>query len=310
MDQNNRSGMIPFYLVTGFLGSGKTTLLRRILEDYADSQKIGIIQNEFAPANVDGTDLKSSGKPFEILEINKGSVFCVCLLSSFIDSLGAFIDQEAPDLIFLEASGLADPISIGELLDAPELNQKIYLAHTMCIVDALKFLEMEPRMTRITHQVRIADTVVINKTDMGGDIEAIQRRIKELNPYAEVVNATYCDIAFRRILQEQPADPVAVKQSRDLSALEPGGRPDIRSVVIRTSRPVAREQLDRFLEKYIPKTYRMKGYVKLSDGSALTLQTSFEQYSSETLPNYNGNTEIIAMGDNISPREMRNMFIP
>jgi G3E family GTPase len=309
MDQNNRSGMIPFYLVTGFLGSGKTTLLRRIIEDYADDRKVGIIQNEFAPGNVDGKELKGTGKPFEILEINKGSVFCVCLLGGFIDSLSAFIEKEEPDIIFLEATGLADPISIGELLDAPQLNKKIYLAHTWCIVDAPKFLEMEPRMTRITHQVRVADTVIINKTDLSGDTEAIQKRIKELNPYAEVVKATYCDVAFQQVLLGEPAEPVAIRQSRELSAIEPGGRPDIRSVVIRTSRPVSRERLDRFLEEYLPKTYRMKGYVKLSDGSALALQTSFEQYSSETLPNYNGNTEIIAMGDNISPREMRNMLI-
>ena len=309
MDQNNRSGMIPFYLVTGFLGSGKTTLLRRILEDYADEHKIGIIQNEYAPGNIDGKELKETGKPFEILEINRGSVFCVCLLGGFIDSLSAFIEKEKPDIIFLEATGLADPVSIGELLEAPELSKNIYLAHTWCIVDAPKFLKMEPRMTRITHQIRIADTVIINKTDLSGDTKAIQKRIKELNPYAEVVKATYCDVAFQQVLRGEPAEPVAIRQSRELSAIEPGGRPDIRSVVIRTSSPVSWERLDRFLEAYLPKTYRMKGYVKLSDGSALALQTSFEQYSSETLPNYNGNTEIIAMGDSISPREMRNMLI-
>ncbi len=302
--------MIPFYLVTGFLGSGKTTLLRRILEGYADDKKIGIIQNEFAPGNVDGTELKGTGKPFEILEINKGSVFCVCLLGGFIDSLSAFIEREAPDIIFLEATGLADPVSIGELLEAHELNTKIYLAHTMCIVDASKFLEMEPRMTRITHQVRIADTVIINKTDLGGDTDAIQRRIKQLNPYAEVVTATYCDVAFYRILSGQSTEPVAVRQSRELAAIEPGVRPDIRSVVIRTSRPVSRERLDRFLEEYMPKTYRIKGYVRLTDGTALALQSSFENYSTQELSDYTGNTEIIAMGDNISPREMRNMFIP
>lgn len=302
--------MIPFYLVTGFLGSGKTTLLRRILEAYADDKKIGIIQNEFAPGNVDGTELKGTGKPFEILEINKGSVFCICLLSSFIESLSAFIDQETPDIIFLEATGLADPVSIGELMDAPQLNQKTYLAHTWCIVDAPNFLEMEPQMTRITHQVRIADTVIINKTDLGGDIAAIQKRIKALNPYAEVVNATYCDIAFHRILHEHPAETVALKQRKKLATIEPGGRPDIRSVVVRTSQPLERERLDRFLEKFLPKTYRIKGYVRLSDGTAMALQTSFEHCETEPLPDYTGNTEIIAMGDNIQPREMRKMLIP
>lgn len=94
---------IPFYLVTGFLGSGKITLLKRIINDHADSMKLAVIQNEFAPASVDGTDLRQTHKPFEMLEINKGSVFCVCLLSGFIKSLSVFIDSYTPDAVFLEA---------------------------------------------------------------------------------------------------------------------------------------------------------------------------------------------------------------
>src|SRR6056297_166806 len=144
MDQNHRNLMIPFYLVTGFLGSGKTTLVKRMLEEYGDQKQVGIIQNEFAPANLDGIDLQQTGRKFKILEINKGSVFCVCLLSNFIESLHEFIVQEKPDILILEASGLSDPVSIGELLDAPALRHTLFLAHIWCVVDALRFLQMEP----------------------------------------------------------------------------------------------------------------------------------------------------------------------
>lgn len=301
--------MIPFYLVTGFLGSGKTTLLKRILDDYADDQKIAVIQNEFAPANTDTTDLKATGKSFEILEINRGSVFCVCLLSGFIESLSDFIAREEPDIVILEASGLADPISIGELFHAPQLNNKVYLAHIWCVVDSSKFMEMEPKMTRITHQVRIADTVIINKTDIGGDVEAIRKRISQLNPYAEIVDATYCNIPFQRVLQHHPVEPVAVKRGNELAGFAPGGRPNIRSVVIRTNKPVSMEQLDRFFTEYLPRTYRIKGYVRLKDGSVKAVQAVFDSCSTETLSHYTGNTEIIAMGENIEPRKMRNTLI-
>src|SRR6056297_2750368 len=125
---------IPFFLITGFLGSGKTTLLKQVLNKHADNSKIAIIQNEFAPASIDGTDLKHTGKHFEILEINKGSVFCVCLLSDFINSLSCFVDEHQPDAVFLEASGLADPIAIIELLQSPKLRNKLYLAHSWCII--------------------------------------------------------------------------------------------------------------------------------------------------------------------------------
>ena len=109
---------IPFYLINGFLGSGKTTLLKRILNEYADDKKIGVIQNEFAAINVDSAELQREQKTFAILEVNRGSVFCVCLLSDFITSLRHFIDDHHPEALFLEASGLSDPISIIELLSA------------------------------------------------------------------------------------------------------------------------------------------------------------------------------------------------
>ena len=74
---------IPLHIISGFLGSGKTTLLKNILEKYSDTIKIGVVQNEFAPANIDGIALKKTGKNFNLLEIKNGSVFCVCLLSTF-----------------------------------------------------------------------------------------------------------------------------------------------------------------------------------------------------------------------------------
>ncbi len=48
---------IPFHLISGFLGSGKTTFLKRIINKYSSETKIRIIQNEFAPANIDGPEL-------------------------------------------------------------------------------------------------------------------------------------------------------------------------------------------------------------------------------------------------------------
>ena len=83
---------IPMQLVTGFLGSGKTTFLKNYLDEFSGSRKIGIIQNEFSEVNIDTLEIQQNKPGFEILEVNNGSVFCVCLLGSFVDSLAAFID--------------------------------------------------------------------------------------------------------------------------------------------------------------------------------------------------------------------------
>src|SRR5664280_2735232 len=96
---------IPLQLVTGFLGSGKTTFLKNYLNEFSGSRRIGIIQNEFSELNVDRIQLEQNNPGFEILEVNNGSVFCVCLLGSFVDSLSEFIDQVHPDELIMEASG-------------------------------------------------------------------------------------------------------------------------------------------------------------------------------------------------------------
>ncbi len=176
---------IPFYLVTGFLGSGKTTFLKRFLDNFSGKQRIGVIQNEFAPGQVDGKELRRTGHSFELLEVNKGSVFCVCLLSDFRKSLADFIDEIQPDMVILEATGLADPIAIGELFQASELKDRLYLAQVWCVVDSVNFIKMEESMTRIRHQVRIADVVILNKSDFKDiDKKSLRNRVKTLNPFA------------------------------------------------------------------------------------------------------------------------------
>ena len=102
MNKMKKNMPIPFYLVTGFLGSGKTTFIKRYLEAFADKKRIGIIQNEFAPGEVDGKELRLTGHSFELLEINNGSVFCVCLLGTFIYSLSEFMDVHHPDMVIME----------------------------------------------------------------------------------------------------------------------------------------------------------------------------------------------------------------
>jgi G3E family GTPase len=295
----NTSTSIPFILVTGFLGSGKTTLLKRFLDVYSSNKKIGIIQNEFAAGNVDGTELQQTGKSFEILEINKGSVFCVCLLSDFQKSLTDFIDQINPELIILEATGLADPIAIGQILQAPDLSSRTYLDQVWCVIDATNFLKMEKSMTRIQHQVRVADIVIVNKTDIQSDnLNQIKEKINELNPFAEIIATSYCELDLEQHFLQKKI-PTAITHQKEIESISPGERPDIMSKVIRTHRKYSQKQLDQIVEEIAPKTFRLKGFVNLDDESVVAIQSCFGKTEVRQIENYTGPTEIIIMGPDL-----------
>ena len=291
---------IPFYLITGFLGSGKTTFLKNILDHYADDQRLAIVQNEFAPGQVDGKELKRSGKDFELLEVNKGSVFCVCLLSDFEKSLVKFVDQIKPDKILLEATGLADPIAIGELLDSIELKKRFYLARVLCVIDAVNFLKLEPTMTRLRHQVRVADTVLINKTDLlEGSTAEIKSTLKRINPFCEIIETTYCQFDNSQWSLDEIENPVAVSKIKTEQGFEPGGRPDVESKVIRTTRQASASQFYEIINKLGEVLYRVKGFVCLNDGSVAAIQSSFGNTEIKFVEDYTGPSELIIMGHDL-----------
>ena len=301
---------IPFILLTGFLGSGKTTLLKRIIDEHAGAKRIAVIQNEFADISVDGRDLASLGKPFRLMEINRGSVFCVCLLSDFTASCGAMIAEYRPDAVVLEATGLADPIALAQVLEARQLADQVYLGGAYCVVDAAVFLKLHTVVTRIQHQVRVADTVIINKTDLVDDttVDAVAARVAQINPVASIARTTQCSIPVAGIFDQPLGPPAAFGALKDTAFDGPGGRPTVTSAAIREPAPVRREALDRFVADFAPKTFRLKGFVKIACGSAVQVQSCFGVTSFHDAPGYTGPTELIALGPGIDPKELRAAF--
>jgi G3E family GTPase len=292
---------IPFHIISGFLGSGKTTFLKRIIEKYASETKIGIIQNEFAPANIDGADLKKSGKDFNLLEINNGSVFCVCLLGNFVRVLDKFIDDYKPEILIIEASGLSDTTSIAEVISDSSLAEKIYLASNWCIVDAQNFAKVGLMKQRVFHQLRMADVAVINKTDLiETGIESIRTEIKKSNPFAQIRETTFCNIDFE--LGNSAINKFYFGELKTMS------RPNVNSMVIKSGRKMSRNSLEIFLNEWAPKAYRIKGFVNLKEGKTAAVQCTFNSVEISEIANDFHPTELIAISDQFTLREWNQAF--
>lgn len=296
---------IPFILVTGFLGSGKTTFLKRLLRNAPKDIKIAVIQNEFAPSNVDGEELmQSTGGAFELLEINNGSVFCVCLLGTFMHSLSEFIDVHHPDMVIMEASGLSDPAGIAELFQSDILSEKVYFQEAWCIVDSAHFGKIEKMNTRYRHQVQVADRVIVNKTDrVSSEItDNVVERVRELNPFCRIMKSAYCDVDTKLISRAK--EQIAPELSKRIVAEKSEGRPAIKSGVIKLGMKIDPDVLKGILTEEPNGLIRVKGFFcdPAMQGYALHYVHGDVQW--EKLNDYAGNLHLILMGTEINLAEL------
>lgn len=292
---------IPFHIISGFLGSGKTTFLNKIIGNYSEKYKLGIIQNEFAPTNIDGAILKKSEKNFDLLEINNGSVFCVCLMGDFVRSLEKFIDKYHPELLIIEASGLSDTTSVAETLSSGSPGEKLFLASNWCVVDAPNYAKTGLMKQRVNQQIRMADEVIINKIDLASEnLDETEVEIKKLNPYANIRRTTFCDVNF------EPLKTVGTKFYFNLP--KPMSRPEINSMVLKTGRKPDRASLENFLKEWAPKAYRIKGFVNTKDKKTLAVQCTFDTVELTETEFWPGITELVALTDKFTLREWNKSF--
>ncbi len=103
---------IKLYILTGFLGAGKTTMLVNLLDKIGSERKIGIIQNEFGKLSIDGDIIRRGD--IEMIEIERGSIFCSCLKLNFVQALAEMASKGLEE-VFVESSGLADPSNLQEI---------------------------------------------------------------------------------------------------------------------------------------------------------------------------------------------------
>jgi G3E family GTPase len=176
---------IPVLLLTGDLGAGKTTLLNHLLQlPGIRARKIALIINEFGPLGIDGK-LVAPGN-YARFELNKGSVFCICIKTDFIRTLETIAREVVPDLVIIEATGVADPCDLSQIIDSPNLRDAFRIGANVCLVDACGFTAVAAFLRTAPRQVMWADGLVINKSDLvpSSDLDSLGRILQELNPGA------------------------------------------------------------------------------------------------------------------------------
>jgi len=183
----------PVTLLTGYLGSGKTTLLSRLLA-HPGMGETAVIVNELGEVAVDHHLLRRVDERTVVLA--NGCVCCTLrgdLADELRDLLSRRTRGEVPPFgrVVVETTGLADPAPIlYTLVSEPVVKSHFELERVIATVDAQHGL----RGAEGLKQAAAADRIVVTKTDLA-DPTRLERQLAGLNPTADVLEASFGDVA-------------------------------------------------------------------------------------------------------------------
>jgi G3E family GTPase len=187
-------------VLTGFLGAGKTTLLNRILTEQ-HGHRYAVIVNEFGEEGIDNDLVVDADE--EVFEMNNGCICCT-VRGDLIRILGGLMKRaDQLDAIIIETTGLADPAPVAQTFFMDQdVADRTKLDAIVTVADAVHLNTQLGEHHEAEEQIAFADVVLLNKTDLVdvGDLEAVETRIRKINPYTKIIRTAHCAAPLDNIL--------------------------------------------------------------------------------------------------------------
>lgn len=254
----------PLVILTGFLGAGKTTALNRVLGTQ-HHRRVGVIINELGRIDIDTRLIKS--RAGDVMELAGG---CVCHEVRVQSELWAAIAEVArrgrPDVVVLETTGIAEPWSILDGLDALGDEAPAVPAAVVCVVDAEAGAGQLARHEEARAQVEAADRVLLTKLDLApaDAVVALHREIGRRNPAAERASFPPGDDATAEMVTWLLDARRAASASRARPAHGPHAHSQLAAVAYADPAPLLAEPLLAVVDRLGPALVRAKGFVHLA----------------------------------------------
>lgn len=176
---------LKLVILSGFLGAGKTTLLLAMVRRLrARPLRIVIIENEVGEVGIDGQYLQREG--LQVQELYAGCVCCT-LAADLVVTLGKVRDAFSPDLVMVEATGIALP---GDIVRTVRRWTDVGDVRVLTVVDAPRYdMLREAVGPLVTAQIEEADVVAVNKIDEVDPttVDRVVSEVASLNARAQVV---------------------------------------------------------------------------------------------------------------------------
>ncbi|MDN5760644.1 MAG: GTP-binding protein [Tomitella sp.] len=277
MTQPSRPEPVPVIVLAGFLGSGKTTVLNHLLGNDL-GVRLGVIVNDFGDVGIDA--LMVAGQVDGAVDLGNG---CVCCAVD-VDELDETLEQltggpRTVDAVVIEASGLAEPRTLIRMIVGSSVPTVRY-GGLVEVVDADAYPHNRRAHPELDLHVRLADLVVLNKSDLVGPeaLADLRRELSDLCGPVPLIDAVRGRIDPRMLFDEQHREPDTLPRQMTIDELLRAPAPEhdhephashlhdrYDSVSYSHNGPLHPRRLIELLENGRPGVYRMKGVVALAD---------------------------------------------
>ncbi len=254
---------LPIVVVAGFLGAGKTTLLRHLLTS-PGGRRITALVNDMAALNIDASLIAAIHG--DTLALGNGCACCTQSGGATRALLDLLDRPRRPDIVLLEASGIADPWALAHIvgsLPGARLDHVVTLVDAGTVTDDLVSPYLQAR------QLSAADLILPNKIDLLGpdDIARVSNRLRALAPRAEIIRTTHARVPPWLILDG--ADAPNPRNEAEAPPIEPDIGFDQR--LFHADGPLDRACLDAALAALPAGILRAKGFLRLGEAGDIHL---------------------------------------
>lgn len=264
----------------GLLGTGKTTLIKQMLSRTYSGYRTAIIENEVGKINLDAEELRTAS--VSVKEISSGCICCT-VKGSFTEAVSLLVQQENPDYIVVEPSGVA---ALTDVANACAQSSCVTLNRVIMVINAKKIQRLLKVVgTFFLEQIQSAGIIYLNFTEGMSEkqIEEIKNSVHNINPEVMIVsaplteitgdtfpegipfgrsNTSHFQIGLQPFQKTLKTNAIARVRSRQKSALDNWcyqfqGTFDEKRI---------QKLMDIFRQERCSDIWRVKGYLKMQDG--------------------------------------------
>lgn len=314
------------FILSGFLGAGKTTLLKRLLSWEIDLSGTVVIVNEFGDVGIDGMLLEGAGS--EVFELSGGCI-CCALKTNLTTTLKHIQSKYNPNQILIEATGVADPAEIMEVLKEDTFQTVMVPGKVITVLEPDFWKERDNFGLFFQNQLNCADIILLNKVDMllPRDIPLLLKEVSDAFPHAAVLPTVHCNVdqeCFQMFNNPEDHDSEGHSTSREESIIYQDlstNSPDLTSIddikhvysaldmgfksfFFHEDKPIDETCFSQFINSLPRELFRVKGLVRYRDRTMMVNsvggKTEWRDWAD------NKQTKLAFIGLHINPQEILN----